>query len=729
MMSLQSQIESVTVFQRGAYVRRVAPLQLEGHVDRVSMPGLPLGLVDSSVRAEVVGNGEHLPVAADVKVVVAVPPEDQTRPPPDDKELVAARTKETTLKRKQDALHAELHLFSSVAMPVRPEPEEGKAPIPSPTIGRVALIRIRNERLCRLGEEIDKLGVQIREATAHRRELEQRFEQSTQDRQTREHEVRKSLVVRLETSGRPCVAQLAIEYTVPGARWAPAYSVRLDEEMRRAQLQVRASVVQSTGEDWHGVTLKLSTANALAWAEIPELHSVRIGRRQRPVPKLGWRPPPIGTKELYQDRDCAFGPPEPQRDFAHLSVLARRSVPPAAPAPQPIQEPIASEEEEPTGPHSVLFGGEAMEVGADEVSLEQLSEASKATPIAGAMINPLEFPPQSESRAMRSPKKSRSRRSMSLPPLGAAALPKRGSKAPEPEPGLALDATFLDYSALRLAAAHEVGRGSLVRASSNALYLEWLGTEKTNLQFHLAEAIRIATQKAAGVEALGPPPGHRYPNDHGFDYTFVAEPRIDIPSDGAFHGLTLMEREGNAKPRFISVPRESQDVFRTVVLKNPLEAPLLPGPVDVYVAGRYLMTSQLRETPAAGELKLGLGIEPRIKVSRNTRFREDTAGLIRGSLELKHEVDIELANHRSIPAQVEIRERIPVRSEGDKDVEVLVIKDQPPWEVWKQEDRPIQGGRRWMVSLEPGEKKVLSAAYVVRIPSKHELDGGNRREW
>ena len=53
----------------------------------------------------------------------------------------------------------------------------------------------------------------------------------------------------------------------------------------------------------------------------------------------------------------------------------------------------------------------------------------------------------------------------------------------------------------------------------------------------------------------------------------------------------------------------------------------------------------------------------------------------------------------------------------------------PPWEVWEPDDQPdLEGGRRWQLAIPPSEKRTLSAAYAIRIASKHELVGGNRRE-
>jgi hypothetical protein len=71
-----------------------------------------------------------------------------------------------------------------------------------------------------------------------------------------------------------------------------------------ADLQMRAVVCQLTGEDWRGVSLRLSTAAPMSWTELPELGALRIGRAQPPPSsQRGFRPPPQGAASLFSDFD------------------------------------------------------------------------------------------------------------------------------------------------------------------------------------------------------------------------------------------------------------------------------------------------------------------------------------------------------------------------------------------------------------------------------------------
>ena len=100
-----------------------------------------------------------------------------------------------------------------------------------------------------------------------------------------------------------------------------------------------------------------------------------------------------------------------------------------------------------------------------------------------------------------------------------------------------------------------------------------------------------------------------------------------------------------------------------------------------------------------------------------------------GGRSLIHSVEIELASRLSAPMAVEVRECVPVRADEDEDLEVVDVVSEPEWEVWKQDTiRPLEGGRRWRLTLPPGEERKLTFGYTVKIDSKNELVGGNRRE-
>jgi len=220
---------------------------------------------------------------------------------------------------------------------------------------------------------------------------------------------------------------------------------------------------------------------------------------------------------------------------------------------------------------------------------------------------------------------------------------------------------------------------------------------------------------------------------HAYDHAYATDGRVDVRADGAWYGVHVAAGRATAKLRHVSVPREQADVFRIAAFANPFGGPLLPGPIDVYDRGRFLVTSAVDYTPPNASVDIGLGVDPEVKIARNAEYREETAGVLRGRLQLHHAIAIDVHNLSARPVDLEVRERVPVTKEGDDDVEVVAGKIEPAWERWTPDpeaprERTLRGGYRWRVALGAGQARTLRAAYEVRIANKHELVGGNRRE-
>lgn len=741
-INLSSRVRAVTVYRVGAMVTREAELVRAGPAfpARVQLLGLPLTLDDSSVRVEVESEGDRPgPIAGDLRVTIAVPDDDPELPPPTNDELDRAQLDLDLAQESLEQLRQAKHRLAALQPVPRGRPEEGKPPGPSPTAARLELLSFRREQSERLSAEIEAATERVRLATEQLETLRERERIASSQRNARTYEVRKAAVLELDrTQGGdlPTRAIVRLHYFVPGARWAPSYTVRLDRAMRAGSLELRAMVGQATGEDWRDVALTLSTAVPQQWTELPELRSRRIGRRQPPPAKTGWRPPPVGAAELYADYDRGLGDaaqveleddesdfdddleaPEEEPDFTRIlregalqPELARQSAPP------PPQQSFA-----PPAPSAPPFGA-----------------AVPSAPPMAAPARPAPYPME----VMPAPKRGGGLGALvggAIDGIASAfasddyAASGGGFPAPEPmpEPELVTGRDLLDYGRLRLFPGSSSHRGALRRID---LRMQYQQASASNIRIDVAiSKIREAVEWAKLLETEQPPEHHRWPSSEaGFDYAYVAEAPIDLPSSGAFVSLPIELREAEAKPRYITVPRETQDVFRIVALRNPLNAPLLPGPADVYVAGKFALTSQLEFTPIGGRIELGLGVEQSIKIARNVEFVEDSSGMFKRQLALSHTIEVEIQNHLSSPALVEVRERVPVAATNQaEDIAIVVERVTPEWEDYEPE-RPgapkLEGGRVWKVEVPAAGKRELSATWVVKIPSNHEVIGGNRRE-
>ncbi len=695
------------MYRQGARVTRVVPVLAAGEL-RVGP--LPLCLEDGSVRVRVEGEGVR---ALDVRVALAVAPADASLPPADDEALRAARRHAETLRSELERLNRAHDRLQALEMLPRPKPKAGEAPLGVPLDSRLALLALRGAESERIERERSRIREELSQADHALAEAEDRHRRTSTQRSAREHALCKEAVVRLE--GAPSSGStLSLEYVVPGARWSPAYALTLDAEGRApARLEMRALVAQRTGEDWSGARLVLSTADPDRFVELPELPRLRIGRAQPPPARRGFRAPPEGAEALYADYDAAFGSrteEAPETTPATAAAVGSRGGFGGAP-------------------------GESFQTNDAEAGLELAAVAGimdeQSLPPPAPPPPPLAAAP---ARAMRvragTLEKSSGPSLGGVVPQGAADIP----AYPRAEPAILrpaapdLDLEALAFARLRMASADGEGRGELRAVTWSSAYVEDLGGVVT---VDVVSAVRVAFGRAQEIGA--PPPGHETASaPDGFYDAYAADLPCDVPSDGAFHAVPVTAYEAPGAIRYVTVPREGPEVYRVLELQSPLSGSLLPGPVDIYERRdeqvTFLLTARVDAAPPRAEVRLGLGVEQSVKVARNTTFTEQTKGLLGGGLSLVHDVEVDVQNRLARPVTVEVRERVPVRAnEEDDAVEVEMGTVAPAWERWDQE-KTLRGGRRWVVEVGARASRKLSARYTVRIASKHELRGGNRRE-
>jgi len=712
--STETRLDLVTIYTRGARVRRTVSLATAP--ERLRITGLPLAVIEDTVRISVEGPA----IATAVRVAVDTPPEaaapEESAQVREAKRLVAIATAE--LARLEAGLE---RLVASSVLGTDPS-DDPPAPWAAIVAARRAVLALRTGRELALRAQITAARTRLEAAHLDLAVALDRDRSST--RAARPHELRKRLDIELSTRGDGAIT-LHVEYMVVAARWAPSYVARI--EGAHASFEIRAVVAQDTGEDWRGATLVLSTAEPARFAQLPELAAQRIGRKQAAPARSGFRAPPAGADALYADH---------QRHLAVHRAEVERNLPEA---PEDGEADDLDDDGFPGGAR-----GRAQSF-AEEVWDESSSSSKErfATPPRGALSMDARNMPAASAAPRGSAKRLGGRAPAAAPMTRIAAAfdegapPEmakagRASSAPggamrdeiavgraspdKPEP--AEPSRLLDYANLVMADPRSPSRGELIAAP------------KTGDRAAIAGEV---SARRARIEALALPPGCTGTWSHAYDYAYNTDGAIDVASDAAWHSINVTSSSVDVQLRHVAVPREQADVFRIATLANPFPGPLLPGPIDVYDRGRFLVTSSLEQTPSGATIEIGLGVDAAIKIARNSEFREEAAGMLRGSLRLFHGVAIDVDNVSSSAIELEVRERIPVTREGEDDIEVVLGKIEPAWEVWKPAaDGPraarLRGGYRWRIALPANTKRSLRAAYEIKIPSKSELVGGNRRE-
>jgi hypothetical protein len=732
----ESRIESVTVYARGAVVRRrvTLPEALPEEACDVVVPGVTCLADPGSLRASLPDGREILGARARL----VVPP----RPEAD-----ASLARELAeLRRRHDELVTERSHAGwrrDVLASVQPEPDLVRKVATIDPAERIAdalaIVRLAGDEMSALDAKIAELGRAIEDSSrrveAAKVALAQASRRSAMNEAFGDAPPELSVVVRLgPRRGAGSPASLDVEYAVLAARWWPTYRARFTEGATRAALSLSALVAQATGEDWSGVRLALSTGDLLRDVRLPELTSLRLGRAQRPRAR-GYRPPPEGLDAMFEGFD---------RFVAEVrvttTVTATVTAAPATGAAYGWAEApdVAALEYDESADH-----GDDLDEPTAVAALRDLPararRASKPRPAAGQPPPAQAMAPGFGGMAPGAPMPSAAPAPMAAAPMAEGAsrslltrgAPKGGgalfalsgllsddegtlggggATASEPTAIEPADA-WLDFDSLRIdPGAQRDRRGRLTREAGPS-----------------AARAEAAARK---IEGMDTPSGATDPRaSRGlFDVVYSAAGTADVPSSGRPHRVTIATAEAPASPRFVTVPREAAEVYRRADVTNPFGAPLLTGPVEVLIDGALVALTRLSYTDRGGVISIGLGVEERVRVARNTRVEEGTAGLLGGSTTVEHTVTVDLSSSLGRAIEVSVLDRLPVSDE--KDVEIKLLGSQPQASAYTQADlgQPLRKGLRWEVGVPAGGKAKAEWRYRVTLPTKMEIVGGNRRE-
>lgn len=245
-------ITKVMLYPGSATVERAA--QVAAGQARVELTGLPANFDARTLRVEA-DPGIRIGEIA-VRDVAR-----QNAMSPRESELEA---KIQALKDRQAELDVQVKTAELVrdfltSMNTVPAPEKGRAPAIDPKSIPVVLESLRKGGADAYGT-IQRVAVQKRTLDRQIAALERdltRIKGSARDSRT--------LAISVAASS---AGALRASYQVTNAGWRPAYRASLDSSSSRVELERTATVTQRTGEDWSGVSLRLSTGQPRAAAII-----------------------------------------------------------------------------------------------------------------------------------------------------------------------------------------------------------------------------------------------------------------------------------------------------------------------------------------------------------------------------------------------------------------------------------------------------------------------------
>ena len=201
---------------------------------------------------------------------------------------------------------------------------------------------------------------------------------------------------------------------------------------------------------------------------------------------------------------------------------------------------------------------------------------------------------------------------------------------------------------------------------------------------------------------------------------FTAPRRESVDGAGRARKVFLSGFSLQGELSRVAAPRADPSAYLAAKAVNGTGAPLLPGPVSVFLGDEFVGRARLPLVPAGGEVKLAFGADDRIEVERRVvERRHETTGLFTKDDVIRYHVRTTVKNRWSKPVAVRLLDLVPVSREEEVKVAIL-DGTTPPTEP----DDPMKPGvKAWVLSLDPRKEKVVELRYEVRFPRGMAVSG------
>lgn len=274
-ITVPSKIDAVTVFPSGAEITRLINVKLEAGEQTLLIGDITSEALPASIRVEASANGRLEIGSVDTRRL-SLSSSNPTI-------ALSARKKiEDQIEALNDSRAAEDGVIQAAAMQRSYLENLTKLP-QTPTAAGPSASGQEDWRglFGVIGSSMADITKTVTGAQLKQREIDRQLADLRKQLETAGSNVQERTEVRIYVSAaEPLEAALTLRYQTSSASWSPFYDARLATGDKGAapalSLTRRASIAQTTGEDWDGVTLALSTTRPGATTAAPDLKTLAV---------------------------------------------------------------------------------------------------------------------------------------------------------------------------------------------------------------------------------------------------------------------------------------------------------------------------------------------------------------------------------------------------------------------------------------------------------------------
>ncbi len=203
----------------------------------------------------------------------------------------------------------------------------------------------------------------------------------------------------------------------------------------------------------------------------------------------------------------------------------------------------------------------------------------------------------------------------------------------------------------------------------------------------------------------------------GIAVTYRAQRPVAIASDGTQRKVLIGDTTLDAVLDYVSVPKLGEEAYLRAKIKNTSELVFLPGSASVFHDEEMVGTSSFEEPIMKnGDIELQMGIDDRIRVSRELTQRDTGKTFIGNTRRLTFGYRIKITNTRDSAVKLSAQDQMPVSRH--EDIKVRLAEALP---------KPIEVSDlnllKWELDVPAGATREIAFTYTIEHPRDMQVTG------
>ncbi|NWF70600.1 MAG: mucoidy inhibitor MuiA family protein [Chloroflexi bacterium] len=202
----------------------------------------------------------------------------------------------------------------------------------------------------------------------------------------------------------------------------------------------------------------------------------------------------------------------------------------------------------------------------------------------------------------------------------------------------------------------------------------------------------------------------------GASVTYRVEKPVSVPADGTPYKATVTVQRLAVKLDYLSVPKLAEEAYLRATITNTSDYLLLPGSAAIYHGADFVGKTQLDLTAPNEEFQTQLGVDDRVRITRELLKRDVGKTLIGNTRRTAFSYKISVHSLLPHATKISVSDHLPVsRHEQIK----VKLSDATPEPAQHNDLNILQ----WTLDLNPQHKREIIYSFTVEHPREMTVIG------